>query len=49
MSIYKFMQDGGGLRDYFFSLNNSKYFAGISMLLLNLGSKYIAMELSEGH
>ena len=43
------MQDGGGLRDYFFSLNNSKYFAGISMLLLNLGSKYIAMELSEGH
>jgi hypothetical protein len=27
-------------------LNNSKYFAGISMLLLNLGSRYIAMELS---
>lgn len=30
-------------------LNNSKYFAGISMLLLNLGSKYISMELSETH
>jgi len=27
-------------------LNHSKYFAGISMLLLNLGSRYIAMELS---
>ena len=31
------------------SLNNSKYMAGLSMLLLNLGSKYIAMELSNTH
>ena len=35
---------------YFASyINNSKYMAGISMLLLNLGSKYIAMELSNTH
>lgn len=31
---------------YFDSLNNNKYFAGIMMLLLNLGSKYLAAELS---
>ena len=28
------------------SLNNSKYFAGVTMLLLNLGSKFLAEELS---
>ena len=28
------------------NLNNSKYFSGIIMILLNLGSKYIAMEIS---
>ena len=28
------------------SLNNSKYFSGIIMILLNLGSKHIAMEVS---
>ena len=27
-------------------LNNSKYFSGIIMILLNFGSKYIAMEVS---
>ena len=31
----------------FNTLNQSKYFAGVMMLLLNLGSKYISMELSE--
>ena len=31
----------------FDNLNQSKYFAGIMMLVLNLGSKYITMELSE--
>ena len=31
------------------SLNNSKYLAGLSMLILNLGSKYISMELSSSH
>ena len=30
-------------------LNSSKYFAGITMLLLNLGSRYISAELSEMH
>ena len=29
------------------SLNNSKFFAGIMMILMNLGSKYISLELSE--
>ena len=28
------------------TLNNSKYFSGIIMILLNLGSKHIAMEVS---
>jgi len=29
------------------TLNQSKYFAGIMMIILNLGSKYITLELSE--
>ena len=29
------------------TLNNSKFFAGILMILMNLGSKYISLELSE--
>ena len=29
-----------------YSLNNSKFFAGIVMLIMNLGSKYISLELS---
>ena len=29
------------------NLNNSTYFAGIMMILLNLGSKYIVMEISD--
>ena len=28
-------------------LNNSKFFAGLTMLVVNLGSKYLAHELSE--
>ena len=28
-------------------INNSKYMAGIAMIVLNIGSKYIIMELSE--
>mgnify|MGYP001183965696 CR=1 FL=1 len=28
-------------------LNNSKYFSGIVMILLNIGSKYVSLELSE--
>ena len=28
-------------------LNNSKYFSGFIMILMNLGSKYVSMELSE--
>ena len=29
-------------------LNNSKFFAGLTMLAVNLGSKYLAHELSDG-
>ena len=29
------------------SLNNSKFFSGMLMILMNLGSKYVSMELSE--
>lgn len=29
------------------SLNNNKYFAGVIMILLNIGSKYITIELSK--
>ena len=29
------------------TLNSSKYFAGIMMLVLNLGSRFLVMELSE--
>ena len=29
------------------TLNTSKYFSGILMILMNLGSKYVSMELSE--
>ena len=29
------------------SLNNSKYFSGALMILMNLGSKYVGLELSE--
>lgn len=29
------------------SLNNSKFFAGLIMIMLNIGSKYITLELSE--
>jgi hypothetical protein len=38
-----------GLNNSFNVLNNSKLFAGIIMILLNLGSRYIVMELSETH
>ena len=29
------------------TLNNSKYFSGLIMVLLNLGSKYVSLEISE--
>jgi len=31
----------------FNNINNSKYFAGFMILILNLGSRFVAMELSE--
>lgn len=32
---------------YFKSLDNNKYFAGLCMIMLNIGSKYITIELSK--
>ena len=31
------------------NINQSKYFAGIIMILMNMGSRYISLELSERH
>ena len=39
----------GILEQGMIALNGSKYFAGIMMLLMNLGARNIAMELSEMH
>ena len=40
-----------GMLDYIhyniMTLNNSKYFAGIVMIMLNLGSRFITIEFSE--
>ena len=33
--------------NYLSSLNNSKFFAGLIMIMLNIGSKYITIELSK--
>ena len=35
------------MKEFFHSLNNSKYFAGLVMIMLNIGSKYITIELSK--
>ena len=29
------------------SLNNSRFFAGLVMIMLNIGSKYVTIELSK--
>ncbi len=36
-----------GMWKYIEVLNNNKYFVGVIMILLNLGSKYISIELSQ--
>ena len=33
--------------DYLKALNNSKFFAGVVMIMLNIGSKYVTVELSK--
>ena len=38
-----------GLERLIQNINQSKYFAGIIMILMNMGSKYISLELSERH
>lgn len=35
------------IKTHIYSLNNSKFFAGIIMLIMNIGSKYITVELSK--
>jgi len=35
------------IRENLASLNNSKFFAGLVMIMLNIGSKYITIELSK--
>ena len=35
------------IRENLASLNNSKFFAGLIMIMLNIGSKYITIELSK--
>ena len=35
------------MNDYIKALNTSKFFAGIVMLTVNLGSKYVTLQLSE--
>jgi len=36
-----------GINEHVLSLNNSKFFAGIVMILLNVGSKFIAIQFSK--
>ena len=35
------------VNEFFSNLNNSKYFAGLVMIMLNIGSKYITIGLSK--
>lgn len=42
-----FSHIGKQLHEYITSLNNSKYLAGLCMIILNIGSKYITIELSQ--
>ena len=37
----------GGIGSSLGSLNNSKFFAGVMMIMLNVGSKYIKVELTK--
>ena len=37
----------GKIHDAISSLNDSKYFSGLIMIMLNIGSKYITVELSK--
>ena len=36
-----------GIMSYIHALNNSKFFAGVVMIMLNIGSKYITVKLSK--
>jgi hypothetical protein len=41
------IQSNNSFWNYIEILNNNKYFVGVIMILLNLGSKYISVELSQ--
>ena len=36
-----------GIMGYIHALNNSKFFAGVVMIMLNIGSKYVTVKLSK--
>ena len=48
MQLNKNIQEGG-FWNLLESINTNKYFVGIIMILLNLGSRYISLELSKIH
>ena len=48
MQINNTIQEGG-FWSLLESINSNKYFVGIIMILLNLGSRYISLELSKIH
>ena len=43
MNIAKYLNNISG------SLNNSRYFSGLTMLILNIGSRFITINLSKNH
>ena len=45
--VEAFMDDDWQYQEYLKSLNNSKFFAGLVMIMLNIGSKYVTIELSK--
>ena len=47
MSSFHFKKTFEVIDNHLNNLNNSKYFAGLMMLFLNIGSKYITVVLSK--
>ena len=43
------LQQQPQINQWFQKLNQSKYFAGVIMILMNMGSRFISLELSERH
>lgn len=45
--VKKNKESNSSIMSYINSLNNSKFFAGMVMIMLNIGSKYITIKLSK--